>query len=662
MTQTKTPPAKRTQQKKAEALVPAVVPKETIKTAHVAFRDVEVPESVEVISKKGWVKWGADNLFPQFLWYLFYCSPIHQGVISSKVDYIVSGGLSFAGEEEEFNQVFTNGLSQYDLDEVAEMLCLDLEVSNSYYILCKLDLLTKKWYIEQMDFELIRPDEHGVKFYYSENWSTDAQSAEKTGYREIFSIFHRPEGSTECLLQVKTKSRQRKTADPRNRVKVTGGFFSVPSYSGGIESILTDIEINFFRYAEVVNGYKGGSIIYLGNGEPENETARDKILRDLKVEITDRRKQGGIGIIFGEGKDGAPHIEQMSGNDLDKRYESTESGLLSKMMIAHSVTNPKLFAVMATGTLSETDDQASFERFQKTYGNKRRKNIVSSLNFVLKKLNGMKGKLEFNVPTLAVENQLDEQGQFLARVNSMSPLVANAGLSVLTVNEKRFYIWGFPAIAGGDAAPIAPTAVAMRALKGTDPAIIGFEQVGRPKEMVKIFHSREHAEFDIDNDNDFRDEFFKNKFATALTDIQRNILQLIADGKKSKEIQEATNLDAKQLAKQLSAMDKLGYTEGLKLTDKGQIEIIELQDVEVVYTYEERPDAPPLIGTSRDFCVQLLKMDKVYTRVEIDSISTALGRNVWLYRGGWYHDPETDKNQPSCRHYWLQHLVIKKAS
>lgn len=654
MTQTKTPV-----DTEVETTPPATVAKANIKTAHVAFRDVEVPESVEVISKKGWVKWGADNLFPQFLWYLFYCSPIHQGVISSKVDYIVSGGLTFDGEDEEFNEVFTNGLSQYDLDEVAEMICLDLEISNSYYILCKLDPLTKKWYVEQMDFELIRPDEDGIKFFYSENWSTEAQSAEKTAYREIPSIFHRPEGCMECLLQVKTKSRQRKTADPKSRIKVTGGFFSVPSYSGGIESILTDIEINFFRYAEVVNGYKGGSIIYLGNGEPENEVARDKILRDLKVDITDRRKQGGIGIIFGEGKDGAPTIEQMSGNDLDKRYESTESGLLSKMMIAHSVTNPKLFAVMATGTLSETDDQASFERFQKTYGNKRRKNIVGSLNWVLKRLNGMKGKLEFNIPTLAIENQLDEQGQFLARVNSMSPLVANAGLSVLTLNEKRFLIWGRSPIAGGDSAPAAPAAVAMRALKGTDPVIIGFEQVGRPKEMVKIFHSREHTSFEIDDDADFVNSYFKDHFATALSDIQLNILQLIAKGKKSKEIQEALSLDAKQLGKQLSAMDKLGYTDGLSLTDKGQLEIVDAQTVEVVYTYEVRPDAPALIGTSRDFCVELLKMNKVYTREEIGSISEAIGRNVWLYRGGWYHDPKTDKNQPSCRHYWLQHLVIK---
>ena len=640
---------------------PTTAQAEVSKFAYAYFRDAEVPESTEVISRKGWVKWGPDNLYPQFLWYLFYCSPIHQGVISSKVDYIVSGGLKFEGDETEWTKVYNNGLSEYDLDEVAEMLCLDNEVANCYYIICKKDPLSKEWYLEPMEFELIRPDEAGVEFYYSENWSTEAQSLDKTSYRSIKSFFHRDmENDTELLLCVKTKSRQRKTADQKSKIKLTGGFFSVPGYSGGIDSIMTDIEINFFRYAEVVNGYKGGSILYLANGEPASEPAKEKVLRDLKVNVTDRRKQGGMGVVFGLGSDGKPEIVQMSGNDLDKRYESTEDGLLNKMMIAHSVTNQKLFGVMAKSTLSESDDQVSYERFQKNYANKRRKSIAGSLNFALKKLNGMKGTIEFNIPSLDLETEADEQSEFIAKLNSIPQSVITISLSVLTINEKRKKFWNAAPIPGGDQTESAPAFIAMRAKNGEDPVLIGFESIGQPRASFKIINSRPHVSFDANDEIEFIESFFKEKFESSLTELQANVLRLISEGKKSKDIQDELHLDVKQLSKAKSVLDKLGYTDGWDLTDKGQVEVIDVESVEVVYTYETRPDAPPLKGESRPFCVQLLRLDRVYTRAEIDSISAAVDRNVWLYRGGWYHDPDQDRNQPSCRHYWLQNLIVKQ--
>jgi hypothetical protein len=53
-------------------------------------------------------------------------------------------------------------------------------------------------------------------------------------------------------------------------------------------------------------------------------------------------------------------------------------------------------------------------------------------------------------------------------------------------------------------------------------------------------------------------------------------------------------------------------------------------------------------------------MDRLYTRAEIDAIGQAVDRNVFNYRGGWYHNPNSDQNTPYCRHYWLQNLVIKR--
>lgn len=619
--------------------------------AHMMFMDVDIPESTEEVSKKGWVKWGKDNLYPQFLWYMVYHSPIHQGILSTKVDYIVSGGLAYDGDETQFQEILKNGKSKYTLDEVVEMMCLDNEVSNSHYLHCKKDLLTQKWYIDPIDFELLRPNEENTLFYYSEDWSTDRQDPEKTGYKEINSFFHRTPEDTECILQVKTKSRQQKALESK---KVSGGFFSIPSYSGGIDAILTDIEINFFRYAEVVNGYKGGAIIYLGNGIPASEEIRKKVLRDMSVDVKDRRKRGGVAISFGEGDEQKPYIAQINGNDLDKRYESTEEGLLKKIMIAHGVINPKLFGVMSNNAMSETDDETSFNRWQKTYGNKRRKQLSDSLNFALQKLNGITGKLSLKVPSLDL---IDDESQVALAINSASPLVANKILDSMTPNEIRQYLAKLPPIEGGDVLTPSVEDVGQQMAKH-DRVISAFQKAGRPKDGMKFLNSREHTSFENDDDSEYVETFLSERMA-FVTEIQLAVLQLIGKGQSFDEIANELVLSEKDLNKHIKALEKGGYTEGVEITTKGEIEIVNSETVEVVYSYEKRPDAPDLVpgGESRDFCKELLKLDRVYTRAEIDSISSAIGRNVWLYRGGWYHNPNTDRNQPSCRHYWKQNII-----
>jgi hypothetical protein len=84
----------------------------------------------------------------------------------------------------------------------------------------------------------------------------------------------------------------------------------------------------------------------------------------------------------------------------------------------------------------------------------------------------------------------------------------------------------------------------------------------------------------------------------------------------------------------------------------------------VVYSYQKRPgiEGPPKLpdGRTRDFCARLLDINRLYTRDDINSISSRVDRDVWKYRGGWYTNPETGASTPYCRHIWMQQLVIKK--
>ena len=569
------------------------------------FREVAIIDPVETVAKEGWVKWGIDNLYPQFLWSLYVNSPIHGGIVNSKNTFISGAGLKYEGTEN-WDEINKNGRSKYTLDELVEMYSLDQEVINGYYIKCVYDSLNEKWQLEHLDFELIRPNESGTKYYYSENWATSRQN-EKTKFKEYTSFFNRTSETKECVLFIKEKSRQ----FILETKKLTSGHYPIPLYSGGIDAILTDIEINFFRLSEVVNGYKGGTLISLNNGIPESEEQAEKIVYDLKLNATDKRKQGGVSVTFSDGKDREPSIIQLNGNDLDKRYESTEIGLSKKIFISHSVINPKMFGYIQDNSMFSQDLENDFKLFNRTYVKKRQKNIADSLNYVLSQLNGMTGEISFN------EYELFDKAEVI---------------------------------------PTTPVALKMTAEDNETQILDLFVSCGRSKNDVKILKSNE---FTNQTDEEIIEGFFKEKF--AVNDNQNRILSMLSNGESYDAIVKALDMKPVEVSKIIIGLQNNGYLDGGNITDKGLQEIVKREQISVVYSYEKRPNAPDLVkgGSSRPFCKTLVQMDKVYTREEIDAISSAVKRDVWSYRGGWYHNPETDINTPSCRHFWKQNVIFK---
>ena len=93
---------------------------------------------------------------------------------------------------------------------------------------------------------------------------------------------------------------------------------------------------------------------------------------------------------------------------------------------------------------------------------------------------------------------------------------------------------------------------------------------------------------------------------------------------------------------------------GKRLTSKDTLEF------EVRFKYALRSPTPPLEGKSREFCVKLMDLNRLYSREEIETISTRVDRNVWNYRGGYWTNADTRVTTPYCRHIWNQQLIVKK--
>ena len=572
------------------------------------FREANKPEPTEKVSiQTGRVSWGDNNLQPQFLNRLYYENPIHGGIVNQKVKFTTAGGLSVEGGDV---SILEDGKNP--LQTVVTEISRDLELGETVCYHFTKDISTGLWDFDSMDYELIRVSEEEFFFDYSEDWS-NKQQGKNQSFRRIKNIHYVSEEDTECLMRVITKPKQRSFVDSTT---LTANYYPVPNYSGAITDILASIEMSFFTYSEVVNGWKGGTLVNLSNGVPDTKEKKREVERNLKMSSTDRNKQGGMILTYSDGKERAPEVHQINGNDLDKRYEQGKKTTRDNIMVAHGVISPALFAVFTESMFGSKEEmEIAYELFKENYVEARQDQILSPLNWALKKLNDFTGTIVFNDYVPAI---------LRTKVEETTPLAEE-----MSKQDDSMRI------------------------------ISEFTKFGVSRESLKVEYSKTYDTYE-DNEEDFKRSYVKSKFAVELTENQKIILTMIKNGEGYGAIKTALDISSRELSTELVELGRLEVLDGWELTDQGNELTVSTEELTVLYSYELKPNAPSLVsgGKSRPFCETLIGLDRLYTRQEINTISSNVDRDVWRYRGGWYHNPNTDVNTPSCRHTWVQNITV----
>lgn len=661
-------------------------------------KKVPLPSQYAGKGRTPWVTWGKDNSYPLFLNTLYEESPSQTGIINGKTYYMTAGGFQVVldnpedGEQKLLVEEFiANGPSQFTFKEVLFDQVFDGEMYNGFVIrgVWNEDGSRPK-FLEQIDFDCIRTNKQESKYWYSNDWSQTTQSTLKTGFREIPRLdFTQRIG--EFIIYIRKRGKKVNKGEEN--------IYPKAPYNGCIKSLMTEVEHEAFDLYEVMNGFKAGRLVEIPNAQAETDDEKKNLADSIKEGATDRESAGSVMVVFTEGGDNKGiQIHTLTGDDLPDRYINVSKKTANTIIRGHSIVTPALFGIAVEGQLGTQQElEAGFEIIKKTYVGARQSWYNDIYTWVLRNLYGINGNMVMNPPPplFGGSEQENEKGKALS---SLAPNVSAKVMAVMTANELRD-LAKLPALPGGDVLPGAtqPTTVVnvgQQPVKteeqhnceehvdeeflARDPILKHFANVGRKRNSF-IFAKSKAVPVECDSD------WFKNTeaelleavkeeklyFATFLTEMQKNVLSLIEQGQDSISIAKALT---ESMGKSISIQDVVdSYTQlagkGMikkdnVLSEKGRryldVTEVPIDNYEIRYSYELRPDAPRLIGESRSFCKELLKMDKLYLREEIDRIGAAVDRDVWHYRGGWYHNPAADQNTPYCRHYWVQHLVIKE--
>lgn len=614
----------------------------TPKPVFISLSSCDIPEFVEN-KNSDWVQFGKDNLYPQELIELYDRSAIHNSIITGKVHYIAGEGLRVdtdssmtVAEVANVQQMIKRANPDEGLEDVIRKAALDLELMN----IIALEVIWKPngmFDLYHIDASKIRVSKDGNFYAYSPNWAKINKDTEKNR-EEGFEVYAKFDPSNRKGKQIYYYVQHRAGKE----------HYTLPEYVGAIPYIEVDYRIADFHLNNLQNGFQAGNMIVFSGQYPGDATAK-KIEKDFarKFQGTDSKQGGGVILQWQQEGEGETRVESLMPNNFDKQFMQLLDQTRNMIFTGHRVTSPNLFGVETDQPFgNRTEIVEKMEVFQSNYVNGRQR----ILDRVIQDL------YETNIVTLDRVDPITEQFSETAVIqiatalggDYLTQLAEKAGLEVKERIDVQM----------------------SKDNKEEEQLLLLLSKFGRDASNVKCKYSKElhFADDNVEiNEDSFRMSFEVNDFDKQVLGVVKNNPSITAEA-----IADALNAELKTVAESLNRLADEGYMEvkdidipdeipsddievERELTPEGEAEA-EQVDFEIVYRYVLRSDAGVAKTGSRDFCKRLMSLNRVYTKQEIDQISTLVNRNVWLRRGGFWNRGE-GVISPSCRHIWRQELI-----
>ena len=302
----------------------------------------------ETANQMGFVDYGDDNLFPQYLVDLYHSSATHNA-LSTTIAMMIFG--------EGFDATTLDGrlaFDQWNLNDELRKACLDFKIQGGF-------ALEVNWSIDRttianvshLPFENIRSgfvneDEKVEYYYYSKDWNDKREEpSEICTFDPERNIEHPTQ-----ILYVKPFS--------------PGSFYyPKPDYVGSINYIELDKEIGVYHINNMKNGMSPSFSIHFKNGIPPQEE-RNRIRMDIERQLSGASNAGKFIVTYSDDPDRKPDFEPFQLSDAHNQYQFLSEEVTSKIMVGHRVTSPQMFGVAVPGKLGGGGELAeASELFEK---------------------------------------------------------------------------------------------------------------------------------------------------------------------------------------------------------------------------------------------------------------------------------------------------------
>lgn len=323
-------------------------------------------------SRLGWVEYGEDNNYFQYLIDRYNGSPTNNAVVSGVIDMIFGKGIDATDSAK-------NPEGYLQLRKLIKDSELK-KVINDYYLLGNgafqviynrdKSKIVEVYHmpVECLRAEKCNEDGEVEAYYYAYDWS--AVRSKKKAERIPAFGYGAAEEKVEILYFRPYRS---------------GSYYYSPvDYQGALPYAELEGEVANYHINNIKNGLAPSMIVNFNNGVPPEEE-RDIIESQIKQKWGGSSNAGKFILAFNDDANSAASIEPVQLSDAHNQYEFLSRECQQKVLVGHRITSPMLFGVKdQTGLGNNADEiKTAFQLFDNSVIQPKQEQVIAALDQIL---------------------------------------------------------------------------------------------------------------------------------------------------------------------------------------------------------------------------------------------------------------------------------------
>jgi hypothetical protein len=302
-----------------------------------------VKPEIKEVANKGWVEYGEDNGYFQYLIDRYNGSPTNNAIINGIIDMVYGKGLGATDAAQKPDE-YAMMMSLFSKQTVSRV-CSDFKMMGNaaFQVIYNQDH-SKIVKVEHIPVETLRAERANEKgdipaYYYAKSW--DAVKARKEEPVRI-DAFGMSNNGIEILYIKPYKA---------------GYYYYAPTdYQGSLPYADLEEEVANYHINNIKNGLAPSMLVNFNNGIPTEED-QTLIERRIADKFSGSSNAGRFILAFNDNKELAATIEPVQLSDASDQYQFLSTECTQKIMVGHRVTSPMLLGIKDNSGLGNNAEE-----------------------------------------------------------------------------------------------------------------------------------------------------------------------------------------------------------------------------------------------------------------------------------------------------------------
>lgn len=304
------------------------------------LREANIPIPKETADKKGFVVFGENNDYPNFLFDGYSECSILQSIINGLTDYVCGSGFEDAIAE---NRTINRNGETYA--ELVKKVVVDYIIFGAFSLQIIRNKAGKVIELYWIDTRRVRLDEDEKYVYYRREWTKYSRDMKK------YDRWQRDMNFDNCIYYYKRP--------------VARGTYGLPMWSSVVKDVQTAIEISKFHLSSILNNFAASAFINFNNGVPTKEEQKD-IEKRINEKFSGSTNAARMMLSFNNNKEQAVTVERIQEDNFDQKYAALAKSVKENIFVAFRA-QPQLFGTDPDRTgFNSQEYSESFKLFKKT--------------------------------------------------------------------------------------------------------------------------------------------------------------------------------------------------------------------------------------------------------------------------------------------------------